>query len=162
MENEHFRQIIEIVTDSCINYLDNEFGIEIISKKFYLQDVSKINLDYLSSIITMGGHISSLFAFSFEKQLIDKLYHLFTAELEIAPEEEDIYLEETACEIINIVIGNSTAQLEQPGSLLNMTAPFVIKEAKNLINKKDSKFYHSVIATEVGNLNLYLILQKSR
>ena len=159
MEGREYREIIEIITDNCISYMDKELGIRVVSKKIYLQDVSKISLDYLSSIITLEGHINSLFAFSYEKQLIDKLCSVFTEGLEIDAEEEDIYLEETACEIINIIIGNATSKLERPDSLLRITPPFVIKEAKNLINKKDSKFYHSIIATEQGHLNLYLILQ---
>jgi CheY-specific phosphatase CheX len=162
MESERYREIIEIITDNCIQYMDKELGIKIISKKIYLHDVSKIHLDYLSSIITLEGHINSLFAFSYEKQLIDKLCLVFTEGLDIDEEEEDIYLEETACEIINIIIGNATAKLEKPDSILRITPPFVIKEAKNLINKKDSRFYHSIIATEHGNLNLYLILQEPR
>lgn len=162
MESERYREIIEIITDNCIQYMDKELGVKVISKKIYLHDVSKIRLDYLSSIITLEGHINSLFAFSYEKQLIDTLCSVFTEGLEIDEEEEDVYLEETACEIINTIIGNATAKLEKPDSLLRITPPFVIKEAKNLINKKDSRFYNSIIATEQGNLNLYLILQERR
>lgn len=160
MKNGEFRKIIDIITDGCIDYLDSEFGIKAVSKKIYLHEISRINLDYLSSIVTLEGHITSLCAFSYEKQLIDTLYKLFTDGIEIAPDEEDVYLEETACEIINIVIGNATAKLEQPDSLLKVSPPFVLKEAKKLINKKDSKFYNSIITTDIGNLNLFLVLQQ--
>jgi len=162
MESERYREIIEIITDNCIQYMDKELGIKVISKKIYLHDVTRISLDYLSSIVTIEGHINSLLAFSYQRQLIDKLCSVFTEGLDIDEEEEDIYLEETASEISNIIIGNATAKLEKPDSLLRMTPPFVIKEAKNLITKKDARFYHSIIATEQGNLNLYLILQEQK
>jgi CheY-specific phosphatase CheX len=160
MTSEKQREIIEVITDNCISYLVDELGIKVVSKKIYLQDVSSINLDYLSSIITLEGHITSKFAFTYEKSLIDALFKILTADIAIDPGEEDIYLEETACEIINIVIGNATAKLEKPQSLLRITPPFVIKEAKHLINKKDSKFFHSIITTEQGHLNLYMVLEQ--
>lgn len=160
MKNEKYRDIIEIITDRCINYLEDEFDIKAISKKIYLYEITKIDLGYLSSIVSLEGHITSLCAFSYEKQLIDKLYTLFTDGIEIAPGEEDIYLEETACEIINTVIGNATAKLGKPDSLLKISPPFVLKEAKKLIIKKNSKFYNSIITTDQGKLNLFLVLQK--
>lgn len=160
MSIEKYREIIEVVTDNCINYFENEFDMDVISKKIFLKDVSKINLDYLTSIITSKGHLPALFAFSYEKPLIDKLFQLFTEGIDVDEDEVDVYLEESACEIMNIVIGNATGSLEKANSLLTLSPPIVLKEAKNLINKKDSEFYNSVISTSCGNVNIYLIIQK--
>lgn len=159
--NNNFRNIVEIIADQSIGYFEDEFKIDVISKKIFLKNISRINLDYLTSIISIKGHIDSLIAFSYEKKLIDKLFQLFTADIEVAEDEVDGYLEESACEIMNIIIGNSTKKMEISDSLLTLSPPIVLKEAKNLINKKNSEFYNSLISTEFGNMNLFLIIQRN-
>ena len=156
----NYREIIEIITGNCVEYFEQEFKMEVISKKIYMKDVRNIQLDYLTSIISVKGHINSLFAFSYEEMLINKLFEFFTEGVDIDEGEEDLYLEESASEIMNIVVGNATKYMEKRDSLLTLTTPIVFKEAKNIINKKDTQYYNSVIATPFGNMNLFLIIQK--
>ena len=155
-----YREIIEIITSNCVDYFEQEFKMEVISKKIYLKDIPSIQLDYLTSIISVKGHLNSLFAFSYDERLINKLFEFFTEEIDIDESERDLYLEESASEIMNIIVGNATKFIEKSDSLLTLTPPIVFKEAKNLINKKDSQYYNSVIATPHGNMNLFLIIQK--
>ena len=156
----NYREIIEIITSNCVEYFEQEFKMEVISKKIYLKDIYNIHLDYLTSVISVKGHLNFLLAFSYDEILINKLFQFFTEGVDIDEGEEDLYLEESASEIMNIVVGNATKYLEKRDSLLTLTPPIVFKEAKNIINKKDSQYYNSVIATAFGNMNLYLIIQK--
>jgi len=154
------RQVVEVITSRMVSFLENELGVVVDSKHIYLRDVPLINLGYLTTLVSMDGHISALFVFTYDKPLIETVFTKYTEGIDIAENERDIYLEECAGEIINTVIGNATRDLEQKDSLLTFSPPVVLKEAKNLIKKKNAKFFNAEIHTESGTLNLFYIVPK--
>lgn len=158
--NINIRRLMEVLTDKSVDFLDKELKLSTISKEIFLKDIPRISLDYLTSLITMDGHISALFAFSYEEELINMIFDRYTMDIDVEPDEKDIYLEESAGEIINIIIGNATGEFEIKDSILTFSTPIVLTEAKNLIKKKEAKFYNSTINTEHGKMNIYCIIPK--
>ncbi|MCX8083591.1 MAG: chemotaxis protein CheX [Calditerrivibrio sp.] len=154
-----YKKIIDIITEKCIDFIEKDLSLNPISKKIYLKDVPKINLNYLTSIMSIKGHITAIVVFSYEKAILDKIFYQFTKELDVKDDEKDELYAESACEVMNIVLGNSTKSLEINDSLLSFSPPLIVNEAKSILNKKDSKYYHSMISTTDGNINIYLIIQ---
>ncbi|MCX8031670.1 MAG: chemotaxis protein CheX [Thermodesulfovibrionales bacterium] len=159
MDDNFFRNVIDIITANSIKFIEENLKINALSKKIYLRDVPKVNLNYLTSIISIKGQLTSVIVFSYEKNIIDKLFAQFTSDIEIGDNEKDELYAESACEIMNIIIGNSTKSLEDATNILYLSPPIILNEGKSIFNRKDSKYYHSIISTEYGNINIYLIIQ---
>lgn len=161
MDKNYCRNVIEIISEECVDFIEEQLGIIPLSKKIYLKDVPKINLSHLTSIVSIKGHITAVIVFSYDKNISDKIFEQFTKDIDVSNEEKDELYAESACEIMNIIVGNSTKNLEVSDSLLSFTPPIIVNEAKSIFNKKDSKYYHSIISTADGNINIYLIIQEN-
>lgn len=154
------QQVIEVLTSRAVSFLENDLGITAESKHIYLKDVPLISLGHITTLVSMEGHISALFVFSYDQALINDIYKKYTQGMAIDESERDIYMEECAGEITNTVIGNATKDFERQNSLLTFTPPVVLKEAQNLIKKKNTRFYNAEIHTESGILNIFYIVPK--
>lgn len=152
-------KIIDLITENCVRLLEGEFGLEVFKTTTYMKDVVKINHDYLNSFIVLRGHVPSVFAFSYEKRLIDFVFKKFINGIDIDDSEVELYKEECAGEIMNMIIGNSLKDFKNAKSLIKLSPPVVYKGSKNLINKEDTEFYSSKIETSLGKLNIYLLIR---
>jgi len=152
-------KIIDLVTENCVRLLEREFSLEVLKTTTYMKDVVKINPDYLNSFIVLRGHVPSVFAFSYEKRLIDFVFKKFINGIDVDDSEVELYKEESAGEIMNMIIGNSLRDFKSAKSLIKLSPPVVHRCSKNLINKEDTEFYCTKIATSRGKLNIYLLIR---
>jgi len=107
------KRLIDAVTNYCVEYLQNDMELEIQGLEYTLQDVKSINLRHLTALVAVGGNLGLYIAFSFDEPVIRHLFNVFTEGLELDDTEEgaDSYVEETAGEILNTVIGNALADM---------------------------------------------------
>lgn len=159
MVNIGLMKVIESVTENCINLLETEFGLDVFRTTTYMKDVIKITPEYLTSFIVLRGYIPSVFAFSYERTLMDFIFRKISNGLDIEEENIDIYKEDSAGEIMNMIIGNSLRDFQSAKSLIKLSPPVVYRKVKNLINKEDTEFYNSEIVTSKGILSIYLLIK---
>jgi len=159
MVNMGFMKTIDLVVENCIKLLEGEFSLEVLETTTYMKDVVHINHDYLNSFMVLRGYVPSVFAFNYEKRLIEFIFKKFVNGIDIDDSELELYKEECAGEIMNMTIGNSLRDFKNLKSLIKLSPPVVHRGSKNLINKEDTEFYSSQIVTSQGNLNIYLLIR---
>lgn len=159
MVNVGFMKIIDLVTENCVRLLEGEFGLEVFKTTTYMKDVVKINPDYLNSFIVLRGYVPSVFAFSYEKTLIEFIFKKFVNGIDVDATELELYKEESAGEIMNMTIGNSLRDFKSVKSPIKLSPPVVHRGSRNLINKEDTEFYSSKIVTSRGKLHIYLLIR---
>jgi len=139
-------------------YFESEFSIS--SDEFPPEegDADSLTLLDMTAIIGLGGTINLFIAFSFEEKLIRTLYERMTEGMKIAPDEVTMLKEATAGEIINIVIGHCTADLQALDKQgVSITPPTVLGRVKTLQRFEDALFHTRSLITPFGRMDVNLI-----
>lgn len=156
-EHPHeFRNLMDKLSGRMIDFLQQELDIETISVTFFLQTIQKMDLNYLTSMINVEGNIKMLFAFSYDDDFFNEIFNRYTEELEIdAEEKEEAYID-SAGDIINIIVGNTLADLKDTEKII-ISPPIVITEAKQIGRPRKAVFYTAKLVTKYGKLDIYLV-----
>ena len=115
-----------------------------------------VTLQKNTAVIGIGGSIRFMVAISYDDDLLEKLVEVFLEGEEIDPSEKDELYESVSMEVANTVIGNA---LENPidDTVLTITPPIYIYEAKSLSRSKNARTLVSDIKTQYGKLLLFAI-----
>lgn len=158
--NVSCRDIINHVVDVSMNFLAEETKIESKKSVSARKDLQKLQLRYMTSIMSVGGTLKMLLAFSFDKSLIEEVFRRYAQDIEIDESELALYIEETASEIINIVLGNAISKLNIKNHVISLSPPVVILEAKSIMRVKGSEFFTYILTTDFGVLEIFCVCPK--
>ena len=111
---EYVMLLIDVVEQRAREYLLDEIGLEVTRIERHLEDVTRLGLKYLTSLVAVGGNLQVYLAFSFDEPLIRKIFEVYTSDVEL-DDDEDHYIGETAGDMINVVVGNALAALGDKG-----------------------------------------------
>ncbi len=152
--------ILEVVVSLLTrtrSYFFEEFAI-VVSEIVQSNDkVETLDIHGLTAVVGVGGPASLLIAFSFEQSLIDELYARVTADFEVPPGEEKMYRESVAGDVINTIVGNCTAELQQGSYAISLTPPMIIDHIKHIHRIKNAVFISKNLVTEYGTVDIHLI-----
>jgi CheY-specific phosphatase CheX len=151
---------LDIVATRAVGFLEDEIGLAVSRKNLDVMDAQKITLQYLTSLMSLEGKVRMYLGFTFEERLIRHINDVFTEDIDVEPDEIDIYLQESAGEMINIIIGNATADLEPSGPAINLSPPVVITQANKMLRHRDAKFYAIELDTPQGELSVFCVAPK--
>lgn len=138
-------------------FFREELGIHLADGNMQIDDVQKLDLKHLTAIMSATGELKLYLAYSFEAALIDAAFTAYTADLEIDPDERGDAIQETAGDIINIIVGNALADLAATGPAIALSPPIILTEAKSVMRHRGAKFASAELGTAVGNLSIHLI-----
>ncbi|KUG28493.1 hypothetical protein ASZ90_001640 [hydrocarbon metagenome] len=150
-------RILHALTVRTVGFLGEELGIAVTAQALHLDDVQKLDLKHLTAIMSATDNMKLYLAYSFDEPLILKAFEVYCQDLDIAADERDTYVEETAGDIINIIVGNALADLSAQGRVIGLSPPIVISEAKSVMRHRGAKFASASLATPFGGLNIHLI-----
>jgi hypothetical protein len=102
--------------------------------------------------MSVEGNKKIIFAFSFEKILMEYLCLKYTAELSILESEKSEYLGQTAADILNITIGNILSQLAENGYSNNISVPQIIDSEEFKNTYKNDLQCCSLLETNKGKM----------
>jgi|GEM_PF-922734 len=151
------QQTLDFIIHQTAHFLSEEVDIEINKRNNKLLDKQHFNLKQLTALISVSGDISLNIAFSFEDALINQILSVYTEAIEYTDDEHEEYIEETAADVINIVIGRAIADFEQQGTLVHISAPLVMREAKSIGRKKNVTYYSTILLTDYGQMRVTMI-----
>lgn len=120
-------------------------------------DVTRLHLHDMTVIAGLGGPISLLIAFSFEKSLVEALFNRVTADIEVPPGEEDLYRRETAAEIVNTILGLCTTDFQNIEESIALSPPVIIEDARCIHRPKNAVFANMRIRTERGIVSVSFV-----
>lgn len=122
-----------------------------------LHQTEGFTLRAMTTIVSVGSETGFYIAFSYDEPLIQSVFRRYTAELTIAPEEEGFYVKETAADIINVIIGNCTADLAQQGNLIKLSPPIVMVGGGKIHGRKDATVAALTLPFDEGALDLAFV-----
>ena len=153
------RYLINKLANRLITFLDNELTIETTRTNYELNNNSsqKIELNYLTSLISVEGNVKVFVVFSYSNSLFNEIFARYTDGLSIEQDEKEEAMIDSAGDIINIIVGNTLADIDELDQKIVMSPPLVIKEAKQIACQRGSLFYKANIMTAFGDLDIYLV-----
>lgn len=153
---EYVMLLIKVVEERAREYLRDEIGLEVKHVERDLEDVSRLGLKYLTSLVAVGGNLQVYLAFSFDEPLIRKIFEVYTSDVEL-DDDEDRYVGETAGDMINVVVGNALAALGDNGPAINLSPPLFITEGKLITRCKDAQFLTLRLILDLGEMSILCI-----
>jgi CheY-specific phosphatase CheX len=148
---------LEAIIERARAFFKDELGIDVRMDRRNMEDIQKIELRFMTSLLVLEGSSKLFVAFSFEKPLIERAFQVYSEDIEVIEEEREGYVEETAGDVINIIVGNATSRLPAEGAALTISPPIVISEAKSIFRHKDAQFYAASLETDYGRMDVYCI-----
>lgn len=156
-QDDRHSRLVQSIGERTVAYLRDELDIPVRITTVHMRDVKRMQLQHLTSILSVEADIRMLIAFSFDLELTERVFAASTEGLEIADEEQEMMREETVAELINIIVGNAMADLAATGTVIPISPPIIINEAKNITRDKDATFYTLDIVTDSGMLSIHFI-----
>jgi CheY-specific phosphatase CheX len=92
----------------------------------------------ITAIVSVGSKHGLYIAYSYDVSLIRAMTKLYTAGLDIGADEEELYIHETASDVVNVIIGNCTADLAKRGEIIVLSPPVLMVGARTIQSRDGS------------------------
>jgi len=148
---------LDALTRRTEAFFREELDIVIADRSFQIDDVQKLDLKHVTAIMSATGALKLYLAYSFEAALIGAAFTAYTAGLDIDEDEREDAIQETAGDIINIIVGNALADIAAKGPTIALSPPIILTEAKSVMRHRGAKFASAELGTAVGHLSIHLI-----
>jgi CheY-specific phosphatase CheX len=124
--------VINVVEQRTIAFLRSELSLLADSIDRRLRHEECIVLRSVTAIVGVCSADGLYIAYSYDESLIRAMTKRYTAELSIALGDEDLYMRETASDVVNIIVGNCTADLARRGDLITLSPPVLMLGARTI------------------------------
>jgi len=157
---EAVQQVMESILRHNRLHFSETLGLTIEESPPANGDIDELRLRSLTALISVGGPVSVLTAFSFDIELAQYLLETETQGLGISDEERPQYQMDTLAETLNVVLGHSTADLAQRGNAVVLSAPVVLEDGGKMRRPKGAYFTRVTLSTAHGVLDVNFITPK--
>jgi CheY-specific phosphatase CheX len=154
---KQFPKAMAAVKKRTIAYLADEISLPVTTNKMVIGNLDVLELRDITTIVGTGGPVSLLIAYCFDRGLLEHLCRTLTLHLNIAPHEYELFLRETAAEMVNIVLGHATADLAEEGNDVTLSPPVVLEGGRRIHRPKKAMFATLELSTIYGILDIYFI-----
>lgn len=117
----------------------------------------QFTLREMTAIVGVGSSQGLYIAFSYDLPLVKAMTRKYTAELTIAPEEEDLYMRETALDVVNVIIGNCTADLARQREVIALSPPVLALGARTMQGRPKSAVAVMALTFPEGALDIAFV-----
>lgn len=156
-EQFNFRDLLDKLSMRIVAFLNDELAIETTNTTVVLHSLQKMQLNYLTSLINVAGNIKMFVAFSYDESLFNEVFARYIADLAIEEDEQEEAIIDSAGDIINIIVGNTLADINNTKQKITMSPPIVITAAKHIGCPRNSVLYGANLVTDYGKLDVYLV-----
>jgi CheY-specific phosphatase CheX len=128
----YLQEVMAVIERRSISYAANHLDLNVRNVVRHGCLEKGLRLRDLTAMVALGPHIDLYIAYSFDNALADLIMQRATEGLGISAEEEETYRHEATSEMVNIIVGNSTADLAAQGRILRLSPPVVMDGAKKI------------------------------
>lgn len=154
-------RLIQAVARRSVTFLREEMGLEVEEVARTPQCVTRLVLRDTTAMVSVGGNMGVYIALSFDAPAIRHIFLAYTQDLDIPSDQEPTYIDETAADVVNTIVGNALSDAPDGATAISLTPPVVMSQAKSLICHKDAYFYLSDLCTPLGDISIMYIGPKS-
>ena len=147
------RNLIRSVAHWADSYLTDTIGLATVKVSYRMAGLAPFELEQPTAfLVVTASNRQSVVVLSFDRPLIDRLICFHAGQ---APADADARASlggEIATELLNIVMGNATEDLQSWDARVEMTPPVALDAPVQLQSHPAALFFESIITTEAGRL----------
>jgi CheY-specific phosphatase CheX len=130
--DQEITAVLKVVEQRTVAFMKEQLdlSIEKISRRLHHEE--SVVLREITAIVGVGSHKGMYIAYSYDEALIRAMTVRYTAELSFPPEEEELYMRETASDVVNVIVGNCTAELARRGEVVSLSPPVLAIGARTV------------------------------
>lgn len=149
--------VIEVVTSRVISFMNSELSLDHPEISRAVGQNFQAELRDVTAIVGVGSMSGLYIACSYDDALIREIMERYTSDIEIEPDEVELYVEETASDIVNVIVGNCTAEFAQRGETVLLTPPTLITGAKTIRGRPETTVFSVNLRYPAGTLSLVFV-----
>lgn len=149
--------VLRVVEQRTIAFLRDELKFIPDKIERCLRRDLSISLHATTAMVGVGSLDGLYIAFSYDDLLIRAVTRRFAAELTISDDEQVMYQQETASEIVNIIVGNCTAALAGRGQAISLSPPILIGGARTIMGRPKTAIASATLHFSEGSLELIFV-----
>ena len=149
--------VVEVVLERTISFMRDELGMSVRGVDRYEGRAECLRLRDITAVVGVGSKAGLYVVFSYDDQLIRAMMKRYTADLEISPDEEVLYVQETAADIVNIIVGNCTADLSRRPEPVSLSPPVVMVGARTISGSPGATAAALTLRLAEGRLDLAFV-----
>ena len=149
--------VVEVVERRTVDFMRDELGLVAKDISHRLHHEQSVKLREMTAIVGVGSRTGLYIAYSYDASLIQAMTKRYTAELTISPEEEGLYMRETASEVVNVIVGNCTADLARKGGLVTLSPPVLALGARTIQGRPKTAIATLALKYPEGSLDVAFV-----
>ena len=124
--------VLKVVEQRTVAFMRDELHLTVKEIARRLHHEETVTLRDMTAIVGVGSRAGLYIAYSYDDSLIRAMTKHYTAELTIAAAEESLYMRETASDVVNVIVGNCTAELARCGEVVTLSPPVLALGAQTI------------------------------
>jgi CheY-specific phosphatase CheX len=149
--------VMQIVEQRTLAFMRDELGLTPAGVARRTHHEKSVVLRPITAIVGVGSLAGVYIAYSYDVSLIRAMTRKYTRGLEIAGDAEELWIRETASDIVNVIVGNSTADLARRGELITLSPPVLMVGARTIQGRDDSTIAALTIRFDEGALDIAFV-----
>jgi CheY-specific phosphatase CheX len=149
--------VMQVVEQRTVSFLRDELGLNASHVERRTHHETSLVLRKITAIVGVGSRAGLYIAYSYDVSLIRAMTKKYTAGLQVSPDEEELYISETASDVVNVIVGNSTADLAQRGELITLSPPVLMVGARTIRGRDESTIAALTLHFPEGALDIAFV-----
>jgi len=149
--------VVEVVVKRTITFMREQLDMRPQGVERHEGSPESLRLRDITAIVGVGSKAGLYVAFSYDDRLIRAMMKRYTADLAVAPDEEELYVQETAADIVNVIVGNCTADLSQRPEPVSLSPPVLMVGARTISGSPGTTVAALTLQLDEGRLDLAFV-----
>jgi CheY-specific phosphatase CheX len=149
--------VMEVVAERTITFFREQLSLRPTGVDCRMHHEKSLQLRGVTAIVAVGTTAGLYIAYSYDEALIRAITKRHTAGISFSPDEADLYMRETASDVVNIIIGNCTSDLAQRGELISLSPPVLMEGARTIQGRSDSTIAALTLSFADGALDVAFV-----
>jgi CheY-specific phosphatase CheX len=155
--DQEISAVVKVVEQRTIAFLKDQLDLSVNAISRRLQHEQSVVLRAMTAIVGVGSRQGLYIAYSYDESLIRAMTARYAAELSIAPEEEELYMRETASDVVNVIVGNCTADLARRGEVVTLSPPVLALGARTIQGRPKTAIATLTLKYLEGSLDVVFV-----
>lgn len=155
--DSRIHRLMASLSRRTVEYLADEADLVADKVEFHLKSVGQVTLQPVTTLVSLSGGMEIYLAFSFNRLILEKFHAAYTKDIVIENDQIELFMEVSAGDLINLVTGNSLADVAEEGAPIIMAPPLHISGGKQIGRADDANIYMSVITFPEGEIDIICI-----
>ena len=155
--DQEIAAVVEVVVKRTVSFMREELGVAPTGVKRHGGRPESLQLRDVTAIVGVGSRSGLYIAFSYDDSLIRAMMRRYTADLGVAPDEEELYVQETASDIVNVIVGNCTAELSKRREPVSLSPPVLMVGARTITGRPGTTVATLTLQFQEGLLDLAFV-----